>query len=328
MTNLAADSVYFPVFITEFLVIFIINIITVTAFARIRHLRKRSTYLIINLTVADLLVGAVTGPLKIMVRPLYHKMEETFGFTWPGMIILTFDICFTTASQVNLCLISLERLHATHLPFRHCLIRKCIYFKIVVGSWFESLLLATLMAGLYLNEPYLTFSYVWASFNVLIILVLVVSYIIIILNVQRSPRSQIYGSIRTERKLSMTLFMVTGVSILTILPWTVYKLMPHDIMEKWDNESSVEIHEVLAVIYYANSIVNPLVYTIRMREFRKAIGNLVLRQSQDEPLLPRSMVWLKSMLPLRIGYADSPEPCWPALSLSTYLSRGGRKVGL
>ena len=59
-----------PVFITEFVVISIINVTTCTiiAFARIRHLRKRSTYLIINLTVADLLVGAVTGPLSVYLK--------------------------------------------------------------------------------------------------------------------------------------------------------------------------------------------------------------------------------------------------------------------
>jgi len=59
------SPVWLPVFIIEFHVISIINIITIIAFARISHLRKRSTYLIMNLTVADLLVGAVTGPLFV-----------------------------------------------------------------------------------------------------------------------------------------------------------------------------------------------------------------------------------------------------------------------
>ena len=52
-------------FISEFIVIAIINVFTVAAFLRNRHLRKSTTCLIINLTVADLLVGAVTGPIKI-----------------------------------------------------------------------------------------------------------------------------------------------------------------------------------------------------------------------------------------------------------------------
>ena len=56
---------WFAVFVTEFIVISVINTFTIIAFARNRHLRKRTTYLIINLTVADLLVGSVTGPLEV-----------------------------------------------------------------------------------------------------------------------------------------------------------------------------------------------------------------------------------------------------------------------
>ena len=66
-----------PVFITEFVVISIINVTTIIAFARIRYLRKRSTYLIINLTVADLLVGAVTGPLSVYFAARFSKDPVT-----------------------------------------------------------------------------------------------------------------------------------------------------------------------------------------------------------------------------------------------------------
>ena len=292
MTDLAKDSFFSPVFITEFLVILIINAVTITAFARIRHLRKRSTYLIINLTVADLLVGAVTGPLYV-----YHKMKENFGFTGQGVTAFAFKIIFPMASQVNLCLISLDRLHATLLPFRHCLIRKCFYFKIILASWFVSFLIATLMACLYLNEPYSKFPYVWASFSILTLLVLLVSYIIIIFNVHRSPHSQNHGSIHAEKKLSVTLFIVTLVSILTILPWAIYKSFPEEIKGKCRDFG--EIHEVLGVIYFANSIVNPLVYAIRMQEFRNAIRNLLLLQNQAEHRQPGSRAEQNNVHPLQ-----------------------------
>ena len=82
MAYFAKDSVFFPVIITEFLVILIINAVTIAAFARINHLRKRSTYLIINLTVADLLVGAVAGHLHV-----YHQKKENLDFTWPGVTV-------------------------------------------------------------------------------------------------------------------------------------------------------------------------------------------------------------------------------------------------
>ena len=142
------DSLAKQVFITEFLVISILNAITITAFARIRHLRKRSTYLIINLSVADLLLGAVAGPLH-----LYLKGEGSHPFSWPRFSLLAFKLTFLRASPVNLSLISLERLHATLFPFKHCLLRKWFYFKIIIGSWFITLLLGSLMAGLYLKEP-------------------------------------------------------------------------------------------------------------------------------------------------------------------------------
>ena len=264
------DINWFPVLITEFLVISIINAITITAFARIRHLRKRSTYLIINLSVADLLLGAVAGPLYV-----YLKDEENHHFSWPRFSLLAFKLTFLIASPVNLSLIALERLHATLFPFKHCLLRKWFYFKIIIGSWFITLLLGSFMAGLELTNPNTAFAYAWASFSAVTLLVLILSYLVILLNVQKGPRLQNVGALQTERKLTITLFIVTGVSVLTILPWAIYKSIPK-------GATSVHIYDMLAVIYFANSIVNPLVYATRMQEFRKALGNLLSRQRQAE----------------------------------------------
>ena len=277
---------WFPVLITESVVILIINGITIITFARIHHLRKRNTYLIINLTVADLLVGAVTGPLLVF---LSCKDKENNGFTWPGFIVWTFEFTFVMASQVNLFLISLERLHATLFPFRHCLTSECVYFKIIVSSWFITFLLGLLMAGLYLKETN-GGPYVWASFNVLTLLVIAISYIIITVKVQRSPYSQHCGSTNKERKLSVTLLVVTGVSVLTILPSAIYNSVPVGLRRKLSNESRLsEINHALTLIFFASSMVNPVIYTIRMQEFRKALGNLLSKNKEptrDHPLKP------------------------------------------
>ena len=102
------------VLLIEFIVIAIINVFTVSAFARNRQLRKRTTYLIINLTVADLLVGAVTGPVQVF----FLDFDRGHGFNWKEFIILTSGFIFPLASQANLSLISLERLHATLFPLQ------------------------------------------------------------------------------------------------------------------------------------------------------------------------------------------------------------------
>ena len=263
------DADWFSILICEFLVTSIINAITIIAFARISHLRKLSTYLIMNLTVADLLVGAVTGPLF-----LYHKDTVYKDNTWPGFIICSIEFSFPIASQVNLSLISLERLHATLFPFRHCLITKWVYFKVIIACWLITLPLAIAM-GIASKEA---FGYAWASFSAVTLLVLAVCYITVIVNVQSNPHSQHHGSIHKEKKLSITLLIVTVISVLTLLPWAIHNSMP-DIIEKWHRASNVDIHCVIAMLYFASSIVNPLVYAIRMQEFRKALGNLASQQS-------------------------------------------------
>lgn len=268
------DANWFPAQITEFLVISIINAITITVFARIRHLRKRSTYLIINLTVADLLIGTVAGPLYV-----YHNGVEKHELTYPGFFSWTFKLTFLIASPLNLSIISLERLHATLFPFRHCLIRKWFYFKIILGSWLIAMLLASLMAGLYLNKLYSAFAYAKTTFDVVNLLVLTVSYLIVVLKTR--PHSQNVATLHAERKLSVTLLIVTGVSVLTILPWAIYKSLPKHTNVKRDMASDVDIHQMLAVIYFANSIVNPFVYAIRMIQFRNALRSLVSRQRQE-----------------------------------------------
>ena len=82
------------------------------------------------------------------------------------------------------------------LPFSHCLITNWVYFKIIITNWAISLSLAFVIASLTQGaEPY-----AWASFSVITLLVLAVSYIIIFVNVQKqsSFTTSWYSSQRKE----------------------------------------------------------------------------------------------------------------------------------
>ena len=188
------ENAWPTVFLSEFIGIVIINAFTLVAFARNRHLRKRTTYLIINLTMADLLVGAVSGPMKILV------LDPGHGFSWKAeSIILTSVLIFPLASQANLSLISLERLHATLFPFRHCLIEKWLYFKVIIGSWMITLLLASTMAVLEMLNLVLI-SYLFACYTFLTLFIITVSCIIIIIKVKSNPPPQHSNAVASERK--------------------------------------------------------------------------------------------------------------------------------
>ena len=268
-----------PTFLTELIVIVLINLFTLATFARNRHLRKRSTYLVINLTIADLLFGvaAVLPPLlEPDILESQNILRESFNGPWYAFLYLTLNSLFPAASLANLSLISLERLHATIYPFRHCLIREQVYFTVITFSWLLALLFAFMMAILVvLRAQFTLFFYIFASYCFITVLIITVSYVIIVLNVKSSPQSNIFGSkLLTEKKLSITLFVMTVASFLTILPWAVWVAILSNIWCELSPVIAYRFHLTFSALYLCNSIVNPIIYALRMQEFRKAARKL------------------------------------------------------
>ena len=266
-------------FLTELIVIVLINLFTLATFARNRHLRKRSTYLVINLTIADLLFGvaAVLPPLlEPDILESQNILRESFNGPWYAFLYLTLNSLFPAASLANLSLISLERLHATIYPFRHCLIREQVYFGVITLSWLLALLFAFMMAILVvLREQLKVVFNVFASYCFITVLIITVCYVIIILNVKSSPQSHIFGSkLFAEKKLSITLFVMTVASFLTILPLAVWVAMLRHIWCDLSPVIAYRFHLTFSALYLCNSIVNPIIYALRMQEFRKAARKL------------------------------------------------------
>ena len=279
------ERAWFAAFVIEVIVIFLLNAFTLAVYTRNRHLRKPSTYLIINLTVADLLVGTVTGSsmtFKLHNLETYLSLEE--DFSWQSFVQFTLQGLFLVASLANISLISLERLHATLFPFRHCLVGARVFLTIILCSWLFSLILSSVFALLYLHASPASF-YVSASYSFLIILILTVSYAIIISTVKNNPPSPNAGPVlSTERKLTVTLFIVTVASFLTILPGLIWIIVarPH-ILSKVCPAVLFHITRFFSALYFFNSIVNPLIYAVRMQEFRKAARKLILLRINERP---------------------------------------------
>ena len=267
-------SIWMATFLAEMIVIVLINLFTLATFARNRHLRKRSTYLVINLTIADLLFG-VAAVLLTILKPHILESHNILGkhFNWYAFLYLTLKTLFSAASLANLSLISLERLHATIYPFRHCLIREQVYFAVITLSWLLTLLFAFMMAILVVLRAQLT--YVFASYCFITVLIITISYVIIILNVKSSPQSYIFGSkLLAEKKLSITLFVMTVASFLTILPLAVWVAMLRHIGCELSPVIAYRFNLTFSALYLCNSIVNPIIYALRMQKFRKAARKL------------------------------------------------------
>lgn len=274
LPRLRSGTIWFAVIAAEFAIIFMINALTVIVFAKYPQLRKRSTYLIINLCVADLLVGAVTGPLELYISNA--DIKPGCGFSWKDFSAVIGNYMFIVASFLNLSLISLERLHATLYPFQHVLIEKLFYFKVIFSGWLLVVALSAVATVVFLYDDVASY-YLVTSLMVLTLLILMVCSVTIIIKVKRNPPPHPSSTIvASERKLTITLLLVTIVSILTILPIVPYRGLRHfQSGSELPFTSNFHVLEVLTFLYYMNSMVNPLLYIIRMQEFRKAAKKLI-----------------------------------------------------
>ena len=277
-------DIWHAVWLTQFIMVFIINTFTLAVFARSRHLRMRNTYLIMNLTVADLLIAAVSGPETILFFKRNTRPKKGFGVLYS----IISDMCWI-ASLGNLVLISLERLHATLYPFRHCLVEKSIYYKIIIFSWLGALSLACVLHIIRMNNPVLTDRYPWIIYVVLTLAVLTTSYVIILSKFITKPHVQQLGSvISAERKLSATLFIVSAASILTLLPWVIITCISIS-SDRYLWIKFTHARKIASTFYFLNSLLNPVIYAIRLTEFRRASKELFCKSNsypvrQDQPI--------------------------------------------
>ena len=113
------------------------------------------------------------------------------------------------------------------------------------------------------------------------LMILSISYVIIIVNVKSNPPPHHFGAVSSDRKLSVTLFMVTVVSTLTILPYAVYAVIPGGKRKQLSKKTQVHIRIALYVLYYVRYLVNPLIYAIRMKEFRNAVKDLICNRGPE-----------------------------------------------
>ena len=276
-------DIWIAVWLTQFIMVFIINAFTLVVFARSRHLRRRNTNLIMNLTMADLLIAAVSGPEAILFFKRNARPKKGFGVLYS----IISDMCWI-ASLGNLALISLERLHATLDPFRHCLIGKRIYYKIIIFSWLGALTLACVLHIIRLNNLVLADRYPWIIYVVLTLAVLTTSYVIILSKFITKPHVQQLGSvISAERKLSVTLFIVSAASILTLLPWVIIICISIS-SDRYLWIKFTPTRKIASTFYFLNSLLNPVIYAIRLTEFRRASKELFCKSNsypvrQDQP---------------------------------------------
>ena len=179
------------------------------------------------------------------------------------------DNVFTACSLLQLALLSLEGLHATLFPIRHCLMLNWVHFKAVVCIWILAVIPESAGAALFLIAPQAS-QYVWASLTIAVLLTVIVSYVIIALNLKRRVLHTYLVQCHPKGHLQSRCWLSLFLAHLLFFPFLDAVLGISIKLQGLSAQARSDIQESLNVFFYANSFVNPLVYTLRMKEFRKA----------------------------------------------------------
>ena len=280
---------WFALFLTESVAIVTVNLLSIIIFIKNSNLRTRAMYLVINLTVADNFVGGISSIFLFEILG-YHCQIVTVGSnTAPeGNITLFVFRWFPLTSLTSIAVISLDRMHATFRPFRHRNIKKWVYWVTIGAIWVFAAVMSTAMTLVSLHsgrqEPLPL--YLWLSYCCLCLLVICVSYTSIAVRYWCAARPQHHGATSRQRKLTVTLLIMTIVSLLFWLPYLIFTFVILTGRRSLSFQQMMRVRFILLLLFYTNSFVNPIIYTIRIPEFRKALIALFTCQKRQNAAIP------------------------------------------
>lgn len=271
------------------------NLACIITFIKTQSLRRKSHYLIIFLSVADLCVGGV------VFMSIYYFVGVS---NWYHSDIFTHSLDFldsltSNGSMLTLVAISLERFYAIIYPFLHRRLRFRHYLVCVIVCWFVSLancfpyLLAVIDQPELASKSEFMLFYRWLAVitPVLALLVISFSYITIAVKMRRKNRPEVPNHSRPlrDQKLVVTLVIVTLTSLLTWLPLQCLGV----ILFFCPNCVSININLMDLVFFvkylqYCNSAINVFMYIVRMPEFRKAFLNLTFHRAPRDSSQPQT----------------------------------------
>ena len=289
--------IWFAAFLAVAVAIVTVNLLSIILFIKNSNLRTRGMYLVINLTVVDILVGGLSTINLLLIITHIGCKTGIVRLPWEGHMITWFIFYwFPLTSLTSITVISLERMHATFRPFRHRVIKKWVYGVTISVVWVLAGMISTAILMLKLfDKEWSHTQFLWQSYCLLCLSIICACYASVIVKICCGARPQHHGAARSQRKLTVTLFIMTIVSLLLWLPYAIATFVFHttDSIRSLSYTKGMRLNMSLLLLFYTNSFVNPVVYAIRMPKFRKACLLLLFtrRRRRTAAGIPLSHAW-------------------------------------
>ena len=262
------------------------NSFAIFVFWKQRIHQKRTCFLLINLAVADLVVGI--SELIGLSLEKFDIMTAVLGNEKKARSFLSALPLFPSSTSVFfLALIALERVYAVLYPLRHRVINTRVYICGAVVVWILGLCTAgrSFLSMYYkkVEKRYVTLSI--HIFLFIALLVICASYVRIrnrLRTLRLSTSSEIAPqtnrSTEHNLRLSTTMFIAIAASLVFWLPafvvYTVRDFCHPQCFSRF-------VLWVVNVLHLANSMVNPFVYTFRIPIFKDALKKFLRKRGQN-----------------------------------------------
>ena len=286
-TNITSD-VYSVLAITTALNIFtfpfaiLLNSLVIVAVKTKRHLRTKSNISLACLATTDFAVGLIVQPLAITSFSLFFigssPQTMTSSFVWVSSAVG--QTC-TAASLLHLMLMSGERYLAINHTFAYenGLVTEA---RIIIASS-----MAWICAAIVYGIRVSIFREISVVIILAVILIVVYCHVFIYKEVRRNTQQIIANqvSLAVKEKLlkNKRAFNTTVVIVLTLflcyIPTCVWLI----VFIFLDGEKSFDVGHIayfpITFLVLLNSSINPLIYTARIRHFRVAFFQMVMRKT-------------------------------------------------
>lgn len=261
--------IWLSIYCVEAVWIVAINVIAIIALSTNRRFFTKAVYMLINLAVSDMLFGCA-----VFVLCLYILLGSSNTRGKHSFLVALISFCIT-ASGTNVVVVAVDRLFATFFPFRFNALSSQYYYTFLGINWSLCLSLAICHYVLPSKNAHIL-AYFYAFIIVLSLLVITSSYIAIFIKVrsqgQLSNRNAQSARLR-DRNMAYTAMIVTLCSVLAWLPLVVVFVLN----QRTNIYVPSEISFCAIIVQASNSFLNPVIYTLRLRRFRKALFQLICR---------------------------------------------------
>ncbi|XP_001624642.3 histamine H2 receptor [Nematostella vectensis] len=239
-----------------------------------KDLRSPFTLLIANLAVADFLVGALMEPLSIYI---HYRESKGLSIQMAWLSQTTYFLC-CTASLLSLAVLTVDRYLAITRPVWY---RAEVSLKRVLLTSLATWVLSMAITSLYFLVGFVSYAFMFANVAILsTFLVFIFTYVRVfqILKEQMENLSAMEGvnaaaerrHIDREARITQTYMTVLIVFLACYVPSCIMIYL----MNMCSTCSCELIHwfrDLQYILVVVNSLINPLVYAIRMPNFRRAI---------------------------------------------------------